>query len=95
MNVLSIQKAQQLAVEHGLTLCDHCELPMEQHFGFNHGEGKCIVPADNLCMSMRYPDEKARAEVITRINKYNDAHQAAEDAHQDAEDAKLNRGAGI
>lgn len=76
--MLSIQKAQQLAAQHGLTLCDHCEQPREQHMGFDHGRGKCLLATRGIDMGMRYSNEDQRDDAIARINKYSAAHQLAE-----------------
>ncbi len=77
--MLSIQKARQFAVQYGLTLCDHCEQPREQHVGFDHGRGKCLLATRGIDMGIAYPNKDRRDDAITRINKYNAAHQNAED----------------
>lgn len=75
---LPIEAARQIAAEHGLTLCDHCEQPREQHFGFDHGKGRCILCAGWIDMSFLYPKEAERLDAMNRINAYNEAHGVAE-----------------
>lgn len=77
---LPIKEARQIAVEHGLALCTHCEQPEEQHCGYDHGAGKCLLARNLLDLTLRYPNKQERHDAVERINRYNAAHQAAEEA---------------
>lgn len=86
--MLTLDEAKQLAAEHGLTLCDHCEHPREMHVGFDHGAGKCLVARNSIDLVIRFQDHEERVAVVERINRY-DA------AHHEAEQSSLFAGAGI
>lgn len=60
-----------------MTLCDHCNQPLDLHLGFNHGAGKCIIARGALDLTLKFGWERAKA-VIEQASAWYAARQEAQ-----------------
>lgn len=60
-------RIREIAAQHDVSLCDHCNQPKVLHVGFNHSKRECSVDFDGWSLTLRLRD---RVRVLKKLNAY-------------------------